>query len=280
MDDLSGLTLANSYLIECQIGAGGAATVYRGQNLQAPDAGRAVAIKIMFLDPDDRRNLSFALREAYEYSRLSHRGIPEFLDFGKLDHGWYYLVMDYVQGESLRSYVRRNGPIPEGAACVLVAEILDTLAYLQRHELVHRDVKPENVLLNVDGDAILVDFGMVKRRQDNSITFRNEEIKGTPGFLSPEQLRADPDLDVRSDVFSLGCTLYFCVTGIDPFRRDTPFASVGAVLSEEAPPFAANGADVSEEFTELVGRMLDKDYHQRPWPTDLREDFLNLSQFR
>jgi serine/threonine-protein kinase len=269
--------VGNTYELLGPIGHGGVGTVYKADVIAGSRAGEVAAVKIMPIDGEDSREISFLLREAYEYSRLDHAAIPRFYDFGKANATSYFLAMAYVRGESLRSYVTRNGSIAETSLSLIAAQVLRALEYVNSRELLHRDVKPANILLDLHGDAILVDFGMAKRQEDRSITIHELEVKGTPGYLSPEQIAADPDLDARTDVFSLGCTLYYAAAGHPPFAGETPAHTCSAVLHEEPPPLI-EVANVTPQFHNLIVRMMTKDFHNRPFPSELKGKFIDLAQ--
>ena len=270
--DWTNMIVGSTYELVQLIGRGGLSTVYKAEIISGKRFGLDAAVKIMQVEDDDPRHLSFLLREAYEYSRLNHSGIPRFYDFGKAGADCYFLAMEYVRGESLVSYVRRVGLLNEFALCHIATQILDALCYVESVDILHRDVKPDNILINTEGEAVLVDFGMAKRTGDSSITIHDQEVKGSPGYLSPEQLCADPDIDIRTDVFSLGCTLYFCAYGTSPFLGETPAETCMAVMHSDPPSLLEAGARVSPEFSEVVQRMMLKNFNLRPSPSELREE--------
>ena len=275
--DWTNQVVGNTYELLRPIGQGGVGTVYKAEVIAGNRAGQTAAVKIMPTAGEDSREISFLLREAYEYSRLDHPGIPRFYDFGKANATSYFLAMAYVRGESLTSYVTRNGALSGAAVAMIAAQVLKTLEYVNSRNVLHRDVKPSNIVLDLDGNATLVDFGMAKRQEDRSITLHEFEVKGTPGYLSPEQIAADPDLDARTDVFSLGCTLYFAAAGHPPFAGESPSHVCAAVLHEEPPPLIEVAPSCPPVLHNLITRMLTKDFHQRPFPADLTTDFIRLA---
>lgn len=212
-----------------QIGVGGMGSVFRGEDARL---GRAVAVKI--LRPDLANDPSYVVRflqEARVLSHLDQPGIPRVHDVGK-EEGFYYYVMDLLRGESLRDRVRRAGALGPRAMIELALGVARILESLEREGVVHRDIKPDNLLLQDDGAVGLVDFGLARGLHDARLTDPSQVV-GTAGYLAPEQLAGDDPPDVRGDLYALGMTLTFAATGRDPGAGDTS-ASLVAALSARA----------------------------------------------
>src|SRR5512145_2487114 len=205
--------LAERYAIDGEIGRGGMATVYGADDLRH---GRRVAIKV--LRPELSANLGTErfLREIGIAARLTHPHIVPLLDSGTAD-GMLYYVAQFVPGGSLRSRLKADGALPVRDALRIAEEIGAGLDFAHRSGVVHRDVKPENILF-ADGHAVLTDFGIARAPSFRS-AFTTDEglVIGTPEYMSPEQASGEPDLGAPSDIYSLACVVYEMLTGQPPF---------------------------------------------------------------
>lgn len=181
---------------------------------------RTVAIKM--LKPSIACNpaeITSFLREARAAAALKHPGIVQIYDIGELN-GSYYLVMEYIDGKTVGHLIQRDGPLPAGQALTIVRAVAEALDYAWEHaHLIHRDVKPHNILIDADGTAKLSDLGLActVARGARAAADESDFVEGTPNYISPEQARGAPHIDCRSDMYSLGATLYHMVTGRVPF---------------------------------------------------------------
>lgn len=201
------------------LGRGGMGEVYLAEHVALQ---RPVALKILPPDLESTQRVERFLKEARTCSRIEHPNVVVIHDVGEQD-GLYYIVMQYVQGKNLTELIRdHGGPLPWRSAVRLIQLTARGLHAVHSHGLVHRDVKPSNIMLSVDSRVVLMDFGLVREELDSSLT-QAGQVVGTPSFMSPEQCRGQA-LDRRSDVFSLGSTLYCLLTGEPPFRG--PFQEV------------------------------------------------------
>ena len=207
-------TRFGDYEILAELGAGGMGRVYRAKDLTLE---RTVALKM--LAPQYGTDTGFVqrfLKEARAAARLNHPNIVQIYDFGQVDET-YYLAMEYVDGHSLGAYLRR-GHFSERDAILVIRHACRALAVAHAEGLVHRDIKPDNLMLTGRGEVKLVDLGIAKRvDEDQSLTQTGQAV-GTPHYISPEQIRGARDVDARADVYSLGATLYHLVTGQTPFK--------------------------------------------------------------
>ncbi len=207
--------LAGRYEIERELGHGGMATVYLAKDLRH---SRVVAIKV--LNPDIALAIGGErfVREIAIAAQLQHPHILTLIDSGEAD-GFLYYVMPYVQGESLRSKIARDGALPASEATRLFREIVDALAHAHKHGMVHRDIKPDNVMIS-DRHALVVDFGVAKAMKgakiQSGVTTAGTSL-GTPAYMAPEQIAAEPDVDGRADIYSVGVVAYEMLTGKPPF---------------------------------------------------------------
>ncbi|XVQ14131.1 serine/threonine-protein kinase [Spirillospora sp. CA-255316] len=245
--------LVDRYRLVTPLGAGGMGTVWRAHDELL---GRDVAIKRIEPDedapPDERAMLcARAAREARAAAMLDHPGIITVHDVVEPD-GRPWIIMELIEGRSLGQAIESGGPLPPRRVAEIGARLLDALTAAHGRGLLHRDVKPANVLLAEDGRVILTDFGIAALDGDPALT-RTGALVGSPGFIAPERLRDEP-AGPASDLWSLGATLYAAVEGRAPFARATPLAALGAALTEEAPSPGRAGA-----LAPVLMRMLEKD---------------------
>jgi tetratricopeptide (TPR) repeat protein/tRNA A-37 threonylcarbamoyl transferase component Bud32 len=247
--------LADRYRIEREIGAGGMATVYLAQDLKH---NRQVAVKV--LDPDlaERLGAERFLREIETAANLTHPHILPLFDSGEAD-GFLFYVMPFVEGESLRSRLTKEKQLPVEDAVQITREIADALAFAHEKGVVHRDVKPANVMLEA-GHAVLADFGVahaVAEAKEDRLT-RTGSSLGTPAYMSPEQAAGEQDLDGRSDQYALGCVLFEMLAGHPPFTGAQVEAVVRQHLTEEPPSVTQARPAVNEEVVAVIKRALAK----------------------
>jgi serine/threonine protein kinase len=209
------VTAIGNYQILEKIGKGGMGTVYKGQDRLSK---KIVAIKVMTgeVASDSVRRMRFA-QECQVTQKLNHPHIVRVLDFG-LDGSKPYLVMEFVDGESLGQRIQRKGRLPEAEAVHLIRQVGQALHWAHQCRLIHRDVKPDNILLTVDGKAKLADLGLVKNLESEYALTQTMSTLGTPNFMAPEQFEDAKRADAQSDLYSLAATLYMMVTGELPFR--------------------------------------------------------------
>ncbi len=219
------------YAIERELGHGGMATVYLAQDLKH---GRPVAIKVLAPELAATLGRERFVREIATAARLSHPHILPLHDSGEAN-GFLYFVMPYVEGESLRDRLVREKQLPIEDALTIVRQVASALSYAHSRDVVHRDIKPDNVLLS-EGGAIVADFGIAGAvlAAGGRLT-QTGIILGTPAYMSPEQGAGERNVDGRSDVYSLGCVLYEMLTGEPPFTGSTAQAIIAKRFTEPAP---------------------------------------------
>ncbi|UCG87305.1 MAG: serine/threonine-protein kinase [Gemmatimonadota bacterium] len=247
--------LANRYTIECQLGAGGMAAVYLAEDLKHH---RKVAIKVLRSELSASLFVERFLREIEIAANLNHPHILPMHDSGEADGSLYY-VMPYVEGESLRDRLSREKQLPVDVAVRIACEVADALAFAHGHNVIHRDVKPENILLEA-GHAVVADFGIARAVTEAGGERLTETgiAVGTPSYLSPEQAVGQSDLDGRSDVYSLGCVLHEMLTGEPPFTGPTAENIIRKHVSVEPTPVSVLRPTVSDEIALTVQRALAK----------------------
>ncbi|WP_139361461.1 MULTISPECIES: protein kinase [unclassified Mycobacterium] len=254
LDPMIGAVLDSRYRIETAIATGGMSTVYRGLDTRLD---RPVAVKVM--DSRYASDTGFLARfrlEARAVARLRHPGLVAVFDQG-MDGRHPFLVMELIDGGTLRELLRERGPMPPHAVAAVFNPMLGGLAVAHRSGLVHRDVKPENVLISDDGEVKLADFGLVRAVAEAGIT-STSVILGTAAYLSPEQVRTG-SAGPRSDVYSAGILMYELLTGSTPFTGDTPLALAYQRIDRDVPAPSEAIDGIPEEFDELVLRATSRD---------------------
>jgi len=249
--------LGDRYELGPVLGHGGMARVHKGKDRQL---GRSVAVKVLSAPYD--RDLAFVerfRREARAAARLNHPSIVAVYDSGSHD-GIHYIVTELVEGETLGDVLRREPALPPERAVEIATEVSRALAAAHERGVVHRDVKPGNVMLAPDGRVKVVDFGIARAAGVESVT-RSGLVLGSAPYLSPEQARGEPG-DSRSDIYSLGCVLYQMLTGRAPFVAETPVATLYLHVHEPVTP-PSSIRPVPPALEAVVLRCLEKDPSKR-----------------
>ncbi len=250
--------LTDRYTFDGFLGQGGFAAVYRVRNLRLD---RVEALKVLFeVRGSDPRFAARFEREARVAASLEHPNIVRVYDFGNAE-GTLWYSMQYVDGPTLRTRLERHGRMRGDDAAGLLVPLLEALEVVHRGGVVHRDVKPDNIILDGDDRPYLMDFGIVKR-DDNVQETLEGKILGTPGYLSPEQLRGHP-LDGRSDLYAAGVTLYQMITGDIPFRSDDRIATMTRRLTEDPEPPSRKVPDLEPELERIVLKALSREREDR-----------------
>ena len=240
------------YRIERKLGAGGMANVYLAVD---EELGRRVAVKILNdRHANDEQFVARFRQEAKNAAALSHPNIVAIFDRGEAE-GTYYIAMEYLEGKTLKELIVSRGPAPVNVAIDYARQILSALKFAHRHGIVHRDIKPHNVLVDGEGRVKVTDFGIA--RAGTSEMTEVGSIVGTAQYLSPEQARG-AGVDPRSDLYSLGVVLYELLTGESPFDGDTPVEIAMKHLSQTPEPPSAHRPELPEELDWVVTRALAK----------------------
>src|SRR5688572_18249826 len=221
--------LADRYRIDRELGRGGMATVYLAHDLRHD---RPVALKIVHPELAAAFGPQRFLREIRLTARLDHPNIVALLDSGEAGGALYY-VMPYVEGESLRDRLRRQGPLTLESALRIGAQVARALHHAHEHGVVHRDIKPENILLAGD-HARVADFGIARTAADDPLTQTGLAI-GTVAYMSPEQATGEREVDFRTDIYSLGCVVFEMLAGEPPYAGQTAQAVLARKLQEPVP---------------------------------------------
>ncbi len=256
-----GSVVAGRFQIEQRVSAGGMSAVYRAKDLLL---GGTVAIKILYgRDAGEHRERLY--REARILEKLSHPGIVRYVAHGEIDSDKPYLAMEWVKGETLSKRLARTG-LTMGESVRMVTRVAETLAVAHAKGIIHRDIKPGNLILrdgNVE-DPTLIDFGIARMGLGASSITHTGVMLGTLGYMAPEQARGTKQLDARADVFALGAVLFKCLTGLPAFAGDDEIAILAKMLFEAPPRVRDFRKDVPPALDDLLARMLSRDPLQRP----------------
>lgn len=250
--------MVGRFLIEEVIGRGGMSDVYRAYD---PKLGRDVALKV--LSPALGRNPEFRdrfLRESRSAAQLNHPHVVPIFEAGN-DGDTLFIAMQLVRGCDLKTHIERHGPLSLDVLLSVIRQASEALDHAHQRGLLHRDVKPANLMLEEREGGLhvyLTDFGLTKSLGTDSRITHTGELVGSVHYVSPEHLEGR-ELDTRSDVYSLGCVLYECITGRPPFERDTDMAVLWAHLNAEVPRASKASRSVSHVVDRVIGRSMAKD---------------------
>jgi tetratricopeptide (TPR) repeat protein/tRNA A-37 threonylcarbamoyl transferase component Bud32 len=263
--DIDSGTHVSHYRIERKLGAGGMGSVFLAKDLTLD---RRVAIKFLS-EQDDEKSRRRLLREAQAVAALDHECIAGVFEVGTDPTGGDFIVMQYVEGETLAARLRR-GRMEPAEALSIAARVAEALVAAHRAGVIHRDLKPQNIILTPEGTPKLLDFGLATRTMtsepeaetETAISITAHSVYGTPSYMSPEQVRSKP-ADARSDVFALGAVLYECLTGHRAFSGSSSADIFGQVLHVEPPPVSSIVPELGASHDALCARFLKKNPNER-----------------
>ena len=250
----TGERLAQRYEIQTVLGRGGMGTVYRARDLELEEV---VAIKT--LRPEFMTDATLLARFKDEIRlarRLSDQNIVRTHDFGEWS-GVYYLTMEYVEGITVRELIDTRGRLGVSSTLAIAAQLAHSLAVAHEHGVIHRDIKPQNLLLDAAGVLKVMDFGVARLAERTTSVTEAGLVLGTPAYMPPEQLMAE-QVDARSDLYAAGVVLYECLTGQAPFQAATVMSLVAKLLTQEAAPPESLNSEVPPALSALVLRLLAK----------------------
>ncbi|MEZ6187398.1 MAG: SUMF1/EgtB/PvdO family nonheme iron enzyme [Planctomycetota bacterium] len=255
------------------LGAGGMGAVYEAVHLRTD---RKVALKVLRAPPGAETGVQRFLVEGRAAGRLSHKNLVSVLDLEQDERSQlWYMAMELVEGETLHDLVEREGPLPPARAAEIGAALADALGYAHAQNVLHRDVKPHNVMLDREGTVRLTDFGLAKLLEEDPSQGLTQgfTLLGTPGYMPPEQAGMAAPVDARADVYGAGATLYYALVGRPPFVGKTVGAVIHQVLSKSPPTLRRQRAEVPEDLETIVLHCLEKEVgHRYPSMETLAED--------
>ena len=252
-------TYLDKYEVLQKIGEGGMATVYRGRH---STLDRDVAIKVLHphLSSSPRNRKRFA-REARAIEHLRHDNILEIFDYSGTDSSDCYIITEFVPGETLTELVSRTGPLPSEVTTLVGIYLAEALDYAHASGILHRDLKPDNVMIRPDGTVKLMDFGIARFLDESQVTMTGALV-GSPAFMSPEQAK-EGELDQRSDLFSLGTLLFFLVSGHLPFSGSNPSLILKNIIEGNRVPIAELVPTMSAGLADVIEQLLQSDREAR-----------------
>ena len=256
-ENLIGRTIGRYKIIE-KIGEGGMGVVYKGIQISLK---RPVAIKILPQSMvSDTEFVKRFKQEALAIAKLNHRNIIQVHDTEQLE-GNYFIIMEYIKGETLDELLKRKKSLPLDFTLEILQQVGMALSYAHKHGVVHRDVKPGNIMITEDGSVKVMDFGIAKV-QDSSVKTKTGMSIGTPEYMSPEQVKGT-GVDSKSDMYAFGVLSYRMLAGELPFKGKDPFATAYKHLHEDIPSPRTKNPEISPETEEMVLKCMKKDKNQR-----------------
>jgi serine/threonine protein kinase len=255
-----------------KIGEGGMGVVYLAHHLAL---NKSVAVKILppsFATEEER--VKRFVREARSAAQLEHSNIIQIYNIAKHED-FYFIVMQYADGESLAHAIKRQGKIKVLEALDIIKDVASALSMAHQKNIIHRDIKPENIMINTNGEVKLMDFGLARVLDVASNLSRTGDILGTPYYLSPEQAQGHK-VDGRADIYSLGVTLYYMLSGKKPFEGDTTLAIILKHINEKPPLIRQANPAIPECVSHLINKMLEKNPDKRYQSTDELIEDINL----
>ena len=244
------------YEIISKLGQGSMGSVYQAKQISMD---RSVSIKVLSQQYSRNKNyVNSFLQEARAAAQLSHPNIVRAIDVGNV-RDLYYFVMEYVDGKTVHERLRKGGEIPEREALKIAAHTSRALQHAHASGIIHRDVKPDNLLVSSDGEVKLCDLGLAKASAKKGSSTEHGTPIGTPHYMSPEQARGRGDLDARTDIYSLGATLYHMVTGHVPYEGSSATVVIVKLLTEDLISPEEKNSDVSPFTSAVIQKMMFKD---------------------
>jgi len=265
------------YRLDKFVGGGGMGAVFRALDTTLD---RIVAVKVLSRQQSgDEEMLKRFRNEAQSAARLDHENIGRVHAVGA-DDGWHYIVFEFIEGTNLRDVIAAGGPFDVARAIDVTIQVADALEHASQRNVVHRDIKPSNIIITPGGRARIVDMGLARLHHmagDQDLTVSGMTL-GTFDYISPEQARDPRSADVRSDLYSLGCTVYYMLAGRAPFAEGTMVQKLLQHQQDRPPAIESLRPDVPRRFGQIIGRLMEKDpRHRYQRPADLVADLVAMA---
>lgn len=267
-----GTIFKSKYKIESLLGKGGDSTVYHAINITTDDEIE-VALKILKLKKDSENFAQQFERETQGLVKLDHPNIVKLVDHDSVD-GIYYVATEFVKGRDLGEIIK-DSPLTEETAVDLALQVAEVLKYMNGFGIIHRDIKPDNILISDIGEVKIVDFGLSREEHQHTVSIKGE-MSGTPQYLAPEYIDGK-QLSSKTDIYSLGITLFYMTSGVLPFQGRTPMALLNKQLNEAPPILCETTHGISQEFSDLIGHMLVKAPEDRISLDEMTAEFKRLA---
>jgi serine/threonine-protein kinase len=257
--DADSLEITGYKILE-KIGQGSMGSIFKAVQLSMD---RVVALKILAPKyAENRRFVERFLREARAVAKLNHPNIIQGFDVGE-SGGVHYFAMEYIDGPTVGSLMKRGGALEEKRATRIAMQVCKALVHAEQHGLLHRDIKPDNIMLTRDGVAKLCDLGLAKITSGSPSATNPGASMGTPYYVSPEQARGEADVDIRTDIYSLGATYYHMACGTVPFLGETAAVVISKALTEELESPRKRNGDISKDVDFVIKKMMERDRDNR-----------------
>jgi serine/threonine protein kinase/Flp pilus assembly protein TadD len=270
----TGSIFGDRYQIIEELGKGGMGRVYKALDTKIKEK---IALKLIKPEiASDKKTIERFSNELKFARKIRHKNVCQMFDLGEYQ-GTHFITMEYVIGGDLKRLIRKMGRLSPGQAIAIAKQVCDGLGEAHKHGVVHRDLKPQNIMVDDEGSARIMDFGIARSLEGKGITGAGAMI-GTPDYMSPEQVESK-ETDQRSDIYSLGIILYEMVTGQVPFEGDTPF-SIGVKHKSEAPkPPKELNEQIPDDLNQVIMKCLEKDKNDRYQSTgELRSELINIEK--
>ena len=266
----------NKYRLEQKIGSGGTSVVYRAVRLED---GKTVAVKLLKEEYcDNEEQVQRFLRESTALAHLSHDNIVNILDVGQTEQGIYYIVMEYVDRLTLKEYIKARGRLSFDEIIDVVTQICEGLGHAHENGIIHRDIKPQNILLASDGTVKVADFGIARVLNQNTLTMAGKDVVGSVHYISPEQARGS-HIDKRSDIYSLGVVMYEMATGQLPFEGEEAITVAMRHINQLPKRPIEINPEIPECLNNIILKCMAKDQSKRYQSiSELHSDLLDAAE--
>ncbi len=261
------------YELVSEIGRGAMGVVHKARQISLD---RFVALKLIPKTSISEKDKVHLITEAQAAAKLNHENIVQAIDAGETESHVYF-AMELFEGRNLLEILREKGKLAEPLVCEIGVAVAKALEHAHANRMIHRDIKPENVLMDREGRIKLTDMGLARSAERGAADDPLKgSVVGTPYYISPEQIKAMPDIDIRTDIYSLGATLYYLATGSRPFEAESPVLVLKKHLSEPLDPPVSRNPGLSAEFDRIVRKAMEKNREKRyGTPSELKEDLSN-----